>query len=279
MLVKLLKLEGVKDAIAACRVCYGSFDIDDYDNNNTEKDFKLLSKVMSSGHLSVAEHVTASFYVEGISRACSHQLVRHRIASFCLSGDTEVVAFRSVKGRSQKKWTMRKLWEMSQTSHGRSRLKLIRLRSMDENGVLVPGKIKSVIDSGRQDVLRITTRCGRVVKATAKHRIHTPEGWKQAGDLAVGNKITANGLPAHKNAEWIEEMYLNRNMERKDVAELAGVSDACLGQWIRRFRLQKPKGKYPGRQPGYGKPGMFSDETKALLGDKKRGEKNQKIQK
>ena len=35
-----------------------------------------------TGHLSVLEHASFTFSVEGISRACSHQLVRHRIASY-----------------------------------------------------------------------------------------------------------------------------------------------------------------------------------------------------
>lgn len=35
-----------------------------------------------AGHGSVLEHVSTTFKVEGISRACSHQLVRHRLASF-----------------------------------------------------------------------------------------------------------------------------------------------------------------------------------------------------
>lgn len=35
-----------------------------------------------AGHTSVLEHVTATFRINGISRACSHQLVRHRLASF-----------------------------------------------------------------------------------------------------------------------------------------------------------------------------------------------------
>jgi thymidylate synthase (FAD) len=34
------------------------------------------------GHASVLEHVVLTFGVEGISRAASHQLVRHRIASY-----------------------------------------------------------------------------------------------------------------------------------------------------------------------------------------------------
>ncbi len=35
------------------------------------------------GHLSVFEHVSVTWRVSGISRACSHQLVRHRLASYC----------------------------------------------------------------------------------------------------------------------------------------------------------------------------------------------------
>jgi len=34
------------------------------------------------GHTSIAEHAVFTFYIEGVSRALTHQLVRHRIASF-----------------------------------------------------------------------------------------------------------------------------------------------------------------------------------------------------
>lgn len=38
---------------------------------------------MMNDHMSVFEHVSFTARIEGISRACSHQLVRHRLASFC----------------------------------------------------------------------------------------------------------------------------------------------------------------------------------------------------
>lgn len=41
-----------------------------------------LRAAMASGHESVAEHAVFAFAIEGISRACSHQLVRHRVASY-----------------------------------------------------------------------------------------------------------------------------------------------------------------------------------------------------
>ena len=43
---------------------------------------RTLSRIVGMGHLSVVEHATFTFSVEGVSRALTHQLVRHRIASF-----------------------------------------------------------------------------------------------------------------------------------------------------------------------------------------------------
>ena len=68
----------------ACRQCYYKGSIADVDLKAipVEKKEALVRKVVSSGHESPLEHVSFTFAVEGISRACSHQLVRHRIASY-----------------------------------------------------------------------------------------------------------------------------------------------------------------------------------------------------
>ena len=43
---------------------------------------KVLSKIVGMGHHSVIEHAVFTFSVEGVSRSLTHQLVRHRVASF-----------------------------------------------------------------------------------------------------------------------------------------------------------------------------------------------------
>jgi len=43
---------------------------------------KFIKSLITRGHTSVIEHASATFYISGISRSCSHQLVRHRLASF-----------------------------------------------------------------------------------------------------------------------------------------------------------------------------------------------------
>jgi len=43
---------------------------------------RLVRGLVRSGHMSALEHAVFTFAVDGISRACSHQLVRHRVASY-----------------------------------------------------------------------------------------------------------------------------------------------------------------------------------------------------
>lgn len=67
----------------------------------------LLRRVISYGHTSVLEHASFTFLVEGISRACSHQLVRHRIASYSqqsqryIKGISGVVIPDSIKNNEE----------------------------------------------------------------------------------------------------------------------------------------------------------------------------------
>lgn len=47
-----------------------------------DKDLRPLGRVLASGHESILEHAVYTFEVKGVSRALTHQLVRHRIASY-----------------------------------------------------------------------------------------------------------------------------------------------------------------------------------------------------
>jgi thymidylate synthase (FAD) len=67
----------------AARLCYSHVDIDALKEKLSGADIKnFLDKIMSLGHQSVLEHASFTFGIEGISRVTSHQLVRHRVASY-----------------------------------------------------------------------------------------------------------------------------------------------------------------------------------------------------
>lgn len=69
-------------AIAA-KLCYAGCDINELAEKQTPEVIdKFLDTLVNIGHESPMEHVSFTFAVEGVSRALTHQLVRHRIASY-----------------------------------------------------------------------------------------------------------------------------------------------------------------------------------------------------
>jgi thymidylate synthase (FAD) len=70
---------------AACRQCYSEKFAGDIFSDKTgdpKKQEEFVRKVVASGHESPLEHAKFTFAIEGVSRALTHQLVRHRVASY-----------------------------------------------------------------------------------------------------------------------------------------------------------------------------------------------------
>ena len=67
----------------AAKLCYSQTMTSELVNKMNKEDVeKFVNHLASIGYESPLEHVNFTFAIEGISRACSHQLVRHRQASF-----------------------------------------------------------------------------------------------------------------------------------------------------------------------------------------------------
>ena len=75
--------EPEKVIAAAARLCYSADPVPGLlEQLDEEKVARFVQKLRSMGHLSPFEHVSFQFSIDGVSRALSHQLVRHRIASY-----------------------------------------------------------------------------------------------------------------------------------------------------------------------------------------------------
>ena len=74
----------LKTIYTACKTCYSAkLPYENYLNApDEEKMLELIKRVIGSGHYSTIEHIQLTFAVQNVSRACTHQLVRHRHMSF-----------------------------------------------------------------------------------------------------------------------------------------------------------------------------------------------------
>ena len=75
--------EPEKVVAAAAKLCYSQTGAKDIMNGLDEgTTYRFIDKLMDLGHASPLEHINFTFAVEGVSRVLTHQLVRHRIASY-----------------------------------------------------------------------------------------------------------------------------------------------------------------------------------------------------
>ncbi|MFT3662656.1 MAG: FAD-dependent thymidylate synthase [Gordonia sp. (in: high G+C Gram-positive bacteria)] len=89
----------------AGRACYESWD---KPNPRTASNAGYLRHVLEVGHTSLFEHANATFYITGISRSCTHELIRHRHFSysqlsqrFVPEHDGNVVAPPAIRGDAE----------------------------------------------------------------------------------------------------------------------------------------------------------------------------------
>ncbi len=96
--VVLLRYTPEPEAVVAmaAKLCYSPSDVESLKEKIEAKDQKeFIKRLVKMGHMSPVEHISFTFGIEGISRACSHQLVRHRLASYSQQSQRYV----SVKGQ------------------------------------------------------------------------------------------------------------------------------------------------------------------------------------
>ncbi|MDR1260438.1 MAG: FAD-dependent thymidylate synthase [Oscillospiraceae bacterium] len=77
---------------AAANLCYSNKNIKELSEGISEESAsKFVGMLSELGHESPVEHVSFTFGIEGISRACMAQITRHRIASFSVQSQRYVV--------------------------------------------------------------------------------------------------------------------------------------------------------------------------------------------
>ncbi|HDN50810.1 MAG TPA: FAD-dependent thymidylate synthase, partial [Thermoplasmatales archaeon] len=107
-------------AAAAALLTHENSDFDSLKRRNAEQLKKILRAVIDMGHESVVEHASFTFAISGVSRALTHQLVRHRIASYSqqsqryIEQDMHYVIPPSIKRQFARRYReiMEEVWQL-----------------------------------------------------------------------------------------------------------------------------------------------------------------------
>ena len=184
--VKLLEM--TQDAISliyvACRQCYSDkFAGDVFLNESAtlEKKEEFVKKIVSSGHLSPLEHVKFTFAIEGVSRALTHQLVRHRLASYSQQSqryvkekDFDYIIPPTIERNSAAKVEFEKLMIIVQQSY----TKLLTLLGQDKlSGEIANQDARFVLPQAAETKIVVTMNC-RELLHFFEHRCCSRAQWE-----------------------------------------------------------------------------------------------------
>lgn len=216
----------------AGRSCYQSW------NNPSGRDnASYIENIINQGHFSVLEHSSATLYIQDVSRALTHELIRHRHLSYCLAGDTRVYLDRPNRVGSggykpSQTRTLAQLWEMWQDRR-RTYVKTMTIRTVSDNGQVVHGHVKTVAQSGVKAVYLLKTHDGRSIKASEDHLFWRPDGsWSRLGDLSVGDEVVSNGHSVLRDADWVRARVAE-GLSTPEIAALAQVVPGTVRKWRR----------------------------------------------
>lgn len=184
--VKLLDV--TENALAliysACRQCYAeefAGDIFEKIKDDEAKQAAFIKKIVASGHESPLEHVKFTFAIEGVSRALTHQLVRHRIASFSQQSqryvkekDFDYIIPSSIEKNPEAKNEFNKLMATIQQSY----TKLLTFLGQDNlSGETANQDARFVLPQAAETKIVVTMNC-RELLHFFKHRCCSRAQWE-----------------------------------------------------------------------------------------------------
>lgn len=215
----------------AGRTCYKS-----EDKITSESAVKFCKSIIKSGHHSVLEHSSVSVLIV-CDRGVSHEIVRHRIASYsqeCLTGDT------IIKTGSKKK-TIKYLYERQQgNKYDKTHNKCLNIKSVDEKGNIILNKMVDVFYKGKQEVYEVITKLGYKIKCTNNHRfLNSNNNFIELKYFNIGDELYVNGVDTIKKIsnEELIRMYNDLEMTPIEISEELKISYRTVINRLKKIKI------------------------------------------
>jgi thymidylate synthase (FAD) len=187
--------DGVDEDViyTAMSQCYNeSFDEDDAKNTSLEDKRKVMKAVLKAGHDSISEHTNFTFLIEDVSLTCTHQLVRHRMASYSQrsarytgleDGEWFVVPPSIAKNKDALEIYL-KTMKIERESY----------KVLTENFDIPKEDARFLLGAGKHTNIVVTMNC-RSLKNFFAHRLCTRAQWEIRGLAQEMAKICKEKLP------------------------------------------------------------------------------------
>ena len=187
------------DVLWAARVSTAGEDSLEELTKDPERSKGLINYLMRDRHGSPFEHNSMTFFINA-PIFVFREFMRHRVG-WCLAGDTMITL--ESEGDSLRQRSIQELhehWHQDVQDRMPPSVGSVRrshVRCYDEDTMLAQrARIVDVMESGAKALIRISTKGGRTLRCSVDHAILTPDGWRKAGELAVGDTVlTADTLP------------------------------------------------------------------------------------
>lgn len=168
---KLNGIEVLKKLELIGRVAYKSEDL-----ITEESCLTFIKGIIKRGHESVIEHVSVTAKII-TDRGVSHEIVRHRIASYtqeCVSGDSEILPNLTIK----------QLYLSKQKTY---------IKSTTTDNRIIKNEVIEVFSKGIQPVYQVKTRLGYTIKCTLEHQFLSNGIYTKLKDLFINSEVMVIG--------------------------------------------------------------------------------------
>ena len=217
----------LKSIELAARTCYKT---EEKITEGPESAIKMIKKLIEMDHTAMLEF--ADVHVRIVSdTGFLKDITRMRVSSYaaeCLSGDTKIL----------KNVTIKQLYDKFQKKYNQ----LNTIRSVNENGDIIPHKVKDVWYKGKADVYEVTTSLGYSIKSTMNHYFKTESGeYRQLKQISEGDKVFVNGRPSlvKISDEELEKLYETYNIG--EISDLIGVSESSVMHKLKKLGIFVPR--------------------------------------
>jgi len=169
----------------------------------------------------------------------------------CVAGDTVISKFQTGQYNSGHR-TIKQLYENWTDPQKRGAVKRMKIRSVNQQGMIVPDFITNIWKNPPAKILEVTTQLGRHIKLTEKQKVLTLFGWIPAEEIVANTtKIALNGVELINDPDWLLYQYSTLGKTQVEIARLLNCKRGIIHRRLNQFSIPRREFRLGGWNRGF----------------------------